>query len=274
MLSNKVIFLDLDGTLIDHSLFPPDSALEAVRIAKANGHRLYINTGRSVCQVYDYIWDIGFDGFIGGNGIYIESEGKALFHRPIPQHLVQKVNNYLVEHEIGFFEEGQESLYAHPNYLTELADLLSVTPEQAEEKTNRLFPSTTYNSNGTHEGINKISIILNQKANLDEIRELLKPELVIGLWSLFGNDREFGDIYQDGTSKGTAVEFVMKHLNLSMADAYCFGDSSNDIEMIKMAGTGVAMGNAIPELKAAADFVTANINEDGLWKAFRHVGLI
>ena len=274
MLSNKVIFLDLDGTLIDHSLFPPDSALEAVRLAKANGHRLYINTGRSVCQVYDYIWDIGFDGFIGGNGIYIESEGKALFHRPIPQPLVQKVNNYLVEHEIGFFEEGQESLYAHPNYLTELADLLSVTPEQAEEKTNRLFPSTTYNSNGTHEGINKISIILNQKANLDEIRELLKPELVIGLWSLFGNDREFGDIYQDGTSKGTAVEFVMKHLNLSMADAYCFGDSSNDIEMIKMAGTGVAMGNAIPELKAAADFVTANINEDGLWKAFRHVGLI
>ena len=69
MLSNKVIFLDLDGTLIDHSLFPPDSALEAVRLAKANGHRLYINTGRSVCQVYDYIWDIGFDGFIGGNGI-------------------------------------------------------------------------------------------------------------------------------------------------------------------------------------------------------------
>lgn len=274
MLCNKVIFLDLDGTFIDHSLFPPDSALEAVRLAKANGHRLYINTGRSICQVYDYIWDIGFDGFIGGNGIYIESEGKALFHRPIPQPLVQKVNNYLVEHEIGFFEEGQESLYAHPNYLTALADLLSITPEQAEEKTNRLFPSTSYNNNGTHEGINKISIVLNQKANLDEIRELLKPELVIGLWSLFGNDREFGDIYQDGTSKGTAVEFVMKHLNLSMADAYCFGDSSNDIEMIKVAGTGVAMGNAIPELKAAADFVTANINEDGLWKAFRHIGLI
>ena len=274
MLINKVIFLDLDGTLIDHSLIPPDSALEAINLAKANGHKLYINTGRSICQVYDYLWELGFNGFVGGNGIYIESEGQALFHRPIPQPLVEKVYKYLVEHEIGFFEEGQESLYAHPRYLPELADLLDVTPVQAEAKTNRLFPSTSYNNLGWHKNVNKISVVLSEKVNLDVIREFLKPELVIGLWSLFGNEREFGDIYQGGTSKGSAVEFLMKHLSLPMSDAFCFGDSLNDIEMIQVAGTGVAMGNAIPQLKAAADLVTDPVSEDGLWKAFLQLGLI
>lgn len=274
MLINKVIFLDLDGTLIDHSLIPPDSALEAINLAKANGHKIYINTGRSICQVYDYLWELGFNGFVGGNGIYIESEGQALFHRPIPQPLVEKVYKYLVEHEIGFFEEGQESLYAHPTYIPELAGLLNVTPEAARAKTNRLFPATSYDSSGWHENVNKISIVLSEKVDLNVIREFLKPELVIGLWTLFGNEREFGDIYQGGTSKGTAVEFLMKHLNLPMSDAFCFGDSTNDIEMIQLAGTGVAMGNAIPQAKAVADLVTDSVDQDGLWKAFHQLSLI
>ena len=66
----------------------------------------------------------------------------------------------------------------------------------------------------------------------------------------------------------------MKHLSLPMSDAFCFGDSLNDIEMIQVAGTGVAMGNAIPQLKAAADLVTDPVSEDGLWKAFLQLGLI
>lgn len=66
----------------------------------------------------------------------------------------------------------------------------------------------------------------------------------------------------------------MDALNLPMSDAFCFGDSSNDIEMIRLAGTGVAMGNALPQLKAVADYVTAPIDQDGLWKAFRYLDLI
>ena len=97
---------------------------------------------------------------------------------------------------------------------------------------------------------------------------------MIGLWTLFGHEREFGDIYQGGTSNGTAVQFLMKHLQLPMSDAFCFGDSSNDVDMIQIAGTGAAMGNAIPQAKAVADLVTDPVGDDGLWKAFRKLGLI
>ena len=274
MLKNKIIFLDIDHTLIDESLYPSASALEALKQAKANGHRLYLNSGRSVCQVFDYLWEIGFNGFIGGNGIYIESEGKSLFYQPIPQSLANRTWSYLIENQIGFFAEGQESLYANSLYLPKFAELLQVTEAEARAKTDRIFPSTSYNQSQPKERINKFSLILNEKVNLQAIADNLKPELVSGEWQLFGQPREFADFFQGGNNKGTALQFLMDALNLPMSDAFCFGDSSNDIEMIRLAGTGVAMGNALPQLKAVADYVTAPIDQDGLWKAFRYLDLI
>ncbi len=274
MLKNKIIFLDIDHTLIDESLYPSASALEALKQAKANGHKLYLNSGRSVCQVFDYLWEIGFNGFIGGNGSYIESEGKALFYQPIPQALVNRNWSYLTENQIGFFAEGQESLFADPLYLPKLAALLNVSQAEARAKTDRIFPSTSYNQAEPIENVNKFSIVLNEDVDLQLISNYVSPELITGRWQLFGQPREFADLFQGGNNKGNAIQILMKALDLPMSDAYCFGDSSNDIEMLSMAGTGVAMGNAIPELKAVADYVTDPIGQDGLWNAFRHLELI
>ena len=274
MLKNKIIFLDIDHTLIDESLYPSASALEALRQAKANGHKLYLNSGRSVCQVFDYLWEIGFNGFIGGNGSYIESEGKSLFYQPIPQALAKRTWSYLVENQIGFFAEGQESLFADPLYLPKLAALLNVSETEARAKTDRIFPSTSYNQTEPNENINKFSIVLNDDVDLQVVTDYVNPDLVTGKWQLFGQPREFADIFQGGNSKGSAVQFLMNALDLPMSDAFCFGDSSNDIEMLSVAGTGVAMGNAIPQLKAVADYVTDPIGQDGLWNAFQHLELI
>ena len=234
---NKIIFLDIDHTLIDESLYPSASALEALKQAKANGHRLYLNSGRSVCQVFDYLWEIGFNGFIGGNGSYIESEGKALFYQPIPQALANRIWAYLTENQIGFFAEGQKSLFADPLYLPKLATLLKVSEAEARAKTNRIFPSTSYNQTEPKDNINKFSIVLNDDVDLQVVSDYVNPELVTGKWQLFGQPREFADLFQGGRNKGNAVQFLMKALNLPMSDAFCFGDSSNDIEMLRMAGT-------------------------------------
>ena len=66
----KIIFLDVDGTLVDYENHLPESAVLAVRKARENGHRVYICTGRSKAEVYENIWEIGLDGMIGGNGSY------------------------------------------------------------------------------------------------------------------------------------------------------------------------------------------------------------
>lgn len=64
----KIIFLDVDGTLVDYGNKLPVSAVTAIRQARSNGHRVYICTGRSRAEVYPELWDIGLDGMIGGNG--------------------------------------------------------------------------------------------------------------------------------------------------------------------------------------------------------------
>lgn len=67
-MNKKIIFLDVDGTLVDYENRLPDSAVDAIRKARKNGHRVYICTGRSKAEVYQNLWDIGLDGMIGGNG--------------------------------------------------------------------------------------------------------------------------------------------------------------------------------------------------------------
>ncbi len=77
-MGKKFIFLDVDGTLTDYDNHIPASAAAAIRKARANGHRVYLCTGRSKAEIYDEIWAIGLDGMIGGNGCYAEDHGQAL----------------------------------------------------------------------------------------------------------------------------------------------------------------------------------------------------
>ena len=62
---SKILFIDVDGTLVDYTNHLPESAVTAIRKARANGHRVYICTGRSRAEVYSNIWGIGIDGMIG-----------------------------------------------------------------------------------------------------------------------------------------------------------------------------------------------------------------
>jgi len=74
-MTRKIIFLDVDGTLIDYDNHIPESAVFAIRKAREKGHLVYVCTGRSKAEMPPKIWDIGFDGMIGGNGSYVEHEG-------------------------------------------------------------------------------------------------------------------------------------------------------------------------------------------------------
>lgn len=71
----KIIFIDVDGTLVDYDNVLPLSAVKAIRKARANGHKVYISTGRSRAEVYREIWDIGLDGMIGGDGRFRDRRG-------------------------------------------------------------------------------------------------------------------------------------------------------------------------------------------------------
>ena len=77
-----------------------------------------------------------------------------------------------------------------------------------------------------------------------------------------------------GTTKGSAIESVLEHLDVDRSVAIGIGDSWNDVEMFEVCGVGIAMGNAVPELKALADETTTSVRDDGVWNAFLRHGLV
>ena len=102
-MSGKIIFIDVDGTLVDYSGQLPESAVKAVREARANGHRVYISTGRSKAEVYQNIWDIGLDGMIGGNGSYVEDHGHVVLHRLITPEQCRRIVDWLHGRGLEFY---------------------------------------------------------------------------------------------------------------------------------------------------------------------------
>ena len=88
--------------------------------------------------------------------------------------------------------------------------------------------------------------------------------------------RKFGssECFDAGVNKGKTIKSLCELLGISLDECMGFGDSDNDIEMIRMCGIGVAMGNATDEVKAASDYVTTHINDDGIWNALKHFELI
>lgn len=91
----KIIFLDVDGTITDYENNVPPSAVRAIRLARARGHRVYMCTGRSKAENPPEIWAIGFDGMIGGNGSYVEDAGQVVMHQLITFDQCKRIVDWL-----------------------------------------------------------------------------------------------------------------------------------------------------------------------------------
>lgn len=123
----KVIFLDVDGTLVDYSNYLPATAVDAIRRARAKGHKVYICTGRSRAEVYPNLWEIGLDGMIGGNGSYIEDHGQVVFHHLLSASDCREIVDWLMSRGLVFYLESNSGLYGSPGFETgaEAADTLA-----------------------------------------------------------------------------------------------------------------------------------------------------
>ena len=84
----------------------------------------------------------------------------------------------------------------------------------------------------------------------------------------------FADVNMKGMNKSVGIDAILKHYGLELGESMAFGDGGNDISMLRHVGVGVAMGNSNDEVKAAADYVTDTVDNDGVPKALHHFGLL
>lgn len=277
----KIIFLDVDGTIVDYDNHIPDSAREAIRKARENGHLVYVCTGRSKAEMPDEIWNIGFDGMIGGNGSYVEHKGQILLHQLIPYETAKRVVDWLEARGLEFYLESNNGLFASRNFrevarptlrtyaLGKGASEDQVLHMEAEEALHGLI----YDGDLYRDDLNKISFILHSYQDHLDSKEAF-PELKAGTWGGRGEEALFGDLGVKDINKAYAVDLILDHLDVDRANTIAVGDAKVDIPMLQACQIGVAMGNGGPEILAVADLITDDVGQDGLFKAFETLDLL
>lgn len=274
----KIIFIDVDGTLVNYENRLPASAVEAIRMARKNGHRVYISTGRSRAEVYDEIWEIGLDGMIGGNGSYVEDDGEVIMHQLITPEQCRHIVDWLHERGLEFYLESNNGLFASEHFEEKGDPVIKIYQgrkgRDASNATVRsVFPEMVFGGDLYRDDLNKVSFILNSyQDHLDSVEEF--PDLKPGTWGGAGETALFGDLGVKGITKAHAIQTLLNHLNVGLEDTIAFGDAKVDIPMLEYCEIGVAMGNGGDEIRAMADYVTDAVDEDGLYHAFKHFQLI
>lgn len=276
----KVIFIDVDGTLINDYGVVPESAKHAVRKARENGHLVFVCTGRSKAELFPEILEVGFDGVIGAAGGYVEIDQEVLFHERVKKEDVQHLVEFFNKHGIDFYLESNGGLFAGGNCKMRIRsiieNLLTEKPEAKEEIEKGLQPFHDIlieDEDLNREDINKISF-LGSDLPFETIRKEFESTFTVipSTVSFFGNNS--GELSIPGIHKATAIAKLLQHLKIRKEDTFAYGDGLNDLEMLEFVQHGIAMGNAKEVVKEAADDITSSHDEDGIYNSFKKYGII
>ena len=276
-MNRKLIFLDIDGTLVAALSSPTPQVREAIRQARSQGHLVFLCTGRNLPIIGPDILDVGFDGIIASAGGYVSAGDQVLFDSLLPEELVQECLTVFHSHGMFCRIETSEGIYTDPQME---ALLCSASPDPANSELIRMQKEIEsginiqkyerYPRNGAYK-------LCFTSTNLNNVREARRSlgdrfEFVV---HPYGNSTTCfnGEIIPRGIDKGTGIELVCRHFGADLKDTIAFGDSMNDAAMLERAGLSVAMGNACDELKALADVVCEDVAHDGVYQEFHRMGL-
>lgn len=281
-MNKKLIFIDVDGTLCDPIGGVPKLAKEAIKAARANGHLVYICTGRSRPEITDEIESIGFDGMICAGGGYVEIDGKTIMHKKMPRDLVTRLLEYFKDNNIAYYIESNDGLFGSDN--CEDSILGQVTKgliknsqafEEAKEEMKWFLKILDKYKDKpiNYSNVNKISFISNGHLYEDVFKTFSKDlEIYHNTVPQFGP--ESGEVGIKGINKATAIKCVIDQLNMDKINTMAYGDGENDIDMFKAVNYGVAMENAKAKLLKIADEVTHSASNDGIYFSFNKNNLI
>jgi Cof subfamily protein (haloacid dehalogenase superfamily) len=276
----KIIFMDVDGTLVNDNGVIPESARLAVQQARKNGHLVFLCTGRSKAEIFPEILEVGFDGIIGAAGGYIEVGQEVLFHEQVKKEDLVQAVEFFDEQGIDFLLESNDGLFASKNgkkhIRSIIENLLIEKPEAKAEVEKGIQPfhdALTEGEDLIRDDINKISF-LGSEVPIEFIREKFSSIFTVipSTVPVFGKNS--GELSIPGIHKATAIEKLIGHLNIKKEDTFAYGDGSNDIEMIEFVQHGIAMGNAKEAVRKAADDITDTHDEGGIYNSFKKYELI
>ena len=265
----RAIALDLDGTLTNHEKVVTPKTREALLKAAAKGAVIILASGRPtygiepVAECLELNQRGGYILSYNGGNIVNAQTGEKLFSQFLPDNVIPELYAYAKEH-------GHALLgYAGNEIITEMPDDQYVKEESRINKMNIRKVDNLFESLEPHP--TKLLMTGDPTLMLKAEEELV--EKLGDRMDIFRSAPFFLELVPKGIDKAKSLTRLLTKINLTPADLIAFGDGYNDLSMLKLAGMGVAMENAAPEVRAEADYVTLSNEEDGVAAALEHFNM-
>lgn len=270
-----LVFLDIDGTLTPPgSNVAPPSAAEALRLARAAGHKLFLCTGRNLGMLRPLL-RYGFDGAVASAGGYVFCGEELLFDCPMTREQLDTALGCFRREGVYVNVETRDDSFCDEGVAEFLAASAGGNSELLRwrrqlERDLGFRPMREYDGKPVY----KILFSCARPEQLGAARAALERDFYFLVHDDPGAGCVNGELINRRFDKGRGVRRIAAALETPLAETVGFGDSMNDREMIETVGLGVCMANGSPGLKALADRVCPAVEEDGLARAFRDLGLI
>ena len=272
----KFAFLDLDGTIIDHNQTISTKVKEAITTATANGHKVFIATGRSYPELYPSLFSLPFSGLISANGAYVEVGDQVLASHSIDQDGISEWTDYFRRSDASWIWQGKDHFYPSETFL----DFFRFSGKSNRAATGDwsayLEQITPYLASGIPISAGKCMFYLSPEApsSFEEACRLFGDRYMVIPGSVSVPVGEMVELGVKGVNKGTAMQEVLRHFGVDPSQALAIGDSANDYEMVREAGIGVCLAGGAEKLRNIADWVAPPIEEDAVAVAFERFGLL
>lgn len=255
----KAVFIDFDSTLYSHTKnCIPQSAINAVNKMRENNIKVFFCTGRSMCEMKSFdLSPIKYDGFIGDNGqTAYDQDNNVIYDNPISGRLKQELVELYNNKKTTVLFNTKDCL---------IANMINAQAIETLGAVNSPIPKTQkYNG----EKFYMASMFYGDKKDWEQLFGL---EDIANI--TFWHDASV-DIVPKEADKAKGIEKIINSLGIKPEETAAFGDSDNDISMLNYCGIGIAMGNGTEETKKAANYITDDIDEDGLYNACKYFNLI
>lgn len=256
----RAAFFDIDGTLFSHRTNTvPQSARDALQALHDRGILIFLATGRhiSVLDELSALRDVYYDGAITLNGGYCYDRTGVIYHNPIDPADITALLRHLERHPIpcALIEDRQMYINFHNDRVRQVHAAIHTS-----------MPPLGDLRRGNDHPIYQVLLYLTA-GERQEIPPM--PHTRVTRWNTGGLD-----VIPISSGKDVGIEKILNHYGIAREETIAFGDGDNDIDMFRAVQIAVAMGNAGDRVKAESTYITSDIDDDGIYRALKHFGLI
>lgn len=255
-----MIALDLDGTLTNHNKEVTPLTRKALLDAEENGAVLVLASGRPTYGIQPVATCLEMEkrgGYIlsfNGGKIVDCATGEEIYSKHLPEDVLPILHDYARQHSYALLG------YTGDEIVTEIPDDPYVKEEGRINKMQIRRVDNVLEAIDAH----PTKMLLAGEPDLMAKAEIELADMLEDKMDVYRSAPFFIELVPKGIDKAQSLQRLLSKLSLSPANLIAFGDGYNDLSMIRLAGKGVAMANAAPEVRAEADFVTLSNEEDGI----------